>query len=60
MVATLRKIKVWPKKVKAPVQSLIIDKSNVEGSGTGDGTFNDGLTYGNYALEQGFRIRSSV
>ena len=59
LVATLRKIKVTAKeKVKLPVQSLIIDKSNVEGSGTGDGTFNDGLTYGNYAF--GTRVQDKI
>lgn len=59
LVATLRKIKVTAKeKLKLPVQSLIINKSSVDGSGTGDGTLNDGLTYGNYAF--GTRVQDRI
>ncbi len=35
-------------KRKSRINSLVIDKSSINGSGIGATTFNDGLTYGNY------------
>ena len=50
LIATLRKIKPKAKvKRKNRVNSIIIDKSQYEGSGVGGNTLNDGLIYGNYA-----------
>ena len=53
LIATLRKSKVTSKsKRKGIINTLIVNKSNAEGSGTNAGTLsttrNDGLTYGNY------------
>ena len=46
---TLKKSKPqYKKKRKNRVNSIIIDKSLNEGSGSGYGTLDDGLTYGNY------------
>ena len=49
LVATLRKESVTSKvKRKAPIGSLIVDKSKYDYSGTGTTTKNDGLTFGTY------------
>jgi len=49
LVATLKKIKPKAKiKIKNRVNSIVINKSKYESSGTGSTTLNDGLTYGNY------------
>ena len=53
LIATLRKSNVTSKsKKKGIIETLIVNKSNEEGSGTNAGTLsttrNDGLTYGNY------------
>ncbi len=46
---TLKKTKPKAKKKrKNRVNTVIIDKSTLEGSGSGDGTLDDGLTYGSY------------
>ena len=46
---TLKKSKpTAKKKLKNRVNSVIIDKSKLDASGTGGGTLNDGLTWGNY------------
>ena len=50
LIYTVKKLKpVAKKKKKNRVNSVIIDKSNLVGSGVGATTLNDGLTYGNYA-----------
>ena len=50
LIATLRKISVKSKiKNRNKVQTIVVDKSKYEGSGIGNTTLNDGLTYGNYA-----------
>jgi hypothetical protein len=50
LTTTLRKIKPKAKvKRKNRVNSIVIDKSKYAGSGIGETTLNDGLTYGNYA-----------
>ena len=49
LIATLRKSSVTSKtKRKAPVESIIINKSKYDYSGTGTTTKNDGLIYGLY------------
>ena len=49
LVASLTKIKPKSKvKIKNRVNSIIIDKSKLEGSGIGATTLNNGLIYGNY------------
>jgi len=49
LIATLRKVQVTPKvKNISKVNSLIVDKSIYEYSGTGESTIDDGLIYGNY------------
>jgi hypothetical protein len=49
LIATLRKSKVSAKyKKKSRVNTIILDKSKYSYSGTGSGTLNDGLDYGNY------------
>jgi hypothetical protein len=58
LTTTLRKIKPKAKvKRKNKVNSIIIDKSKYEGSGIGETTLNDGLTYGNYAY--GTRVQDA-
>ena len=50
LIYTVKKLKpVAKKKKKNRVNSVIIDKSNLVGSGVGATTLDDGLTYGNYA-----------
>jgi len=50
LVATLRKVNPSAKsKLKNRVNSILVDKSKYQGSGIGGTTFNDGLTFGNYA-----------
>jgi hypothetical protein len=49
LIATLRKKDITQKnKKKKIVESVIINKSTNQGSGTGSNTVNDGLVYGNY------------
>jgi hypothetical protein len=49
LITTLRKINVKEKiKNKQRINSIIISNSKYEGSGIGNTTLNDGLTYGNY------------
>jgi len=49
LIATLNKVKPTAKvKRKNAVNSLVVDKSNLSGSGIGRTTLNDGLTYGSY------------
>jgi len=49
LVTTVKKLKPKAKeKLKQRVNSVIVAKSSLEGSGIGTTTFNDGLTYGNY------------
>ena len=49
LVASLKKIKPKSKvKIKNRVNSIIIDKSKLEGSGIGATTLNNGLVYGSY------------
>ncbi len=49
IITTLKKIKpVAKKKIKKRVNSIIVDKSKLEGSGIGTTTLNNGLTYGSY------------
>jgi hypothetical protein len=51
LTATLRKTKPKAKaKRKNKVNSIIVDKSKNAGSGIGNTTLDDGLTYGNYAI----------
>ena len=63
LIATLTKSKTKSKKkIKNRINTIIIDKSNIEGSGTNTGagntTLNDGLTFGNYAF--GTRVQDEV
>jgi hypothetical protein len=49
LVATLRKTNPKAKvKIKNPVNSIIVNKSKLEGSGIGSTTLNNGLVYGAY------------
>ena len=49
LIATLNKVKPTAKvKRKNAVNSLVVDKSNLSGSGIGKTTLNDGLTFGSY------------
>ena len=49
VVTTLKKLKPIAKvKIKKRVNSIIVDKSKLEGSGIGSTSLNNGLTYGNY------------
>ena len=49
VITTLKKIKPIAKnKIKKRVNSIIVDKSKLEGSGIGSTSLNNGLTYGNY------------
>ena len=49
LIATLNKVKPKAKvKRKNAVNSLVVDKSNLSGSGIGRTTLNDGLTFGSY------------
>jgi hypothetical protein len=51
LTTTLKKIKPTSKiKRKNRVNSIIINKSKYDGSGTGENTLNDGLEFGNYAF----------
>lgn len=49
LIATLRKTNIKSKlKLKNTVNSIIVDKSKLEGSGIGSTTLNNGLVYGSY------------
>ena len=49
LLTTLTKTKPTSKtKIKNRVNTILVDKSSLEGSGVGATTRNDGLTYGNY------------
>ena len=59
LVATLSKRNIKAKvKNKNKTNAIIIDKSKYSGSGTGDTTLNDGLTYGNFAF--GTRVQDET
>ena len=59
LIYTVKKIKpVAKKKKKNRVNSIIIDKSKLVGSGIGATTLNDGLTYGNYPF--GTRVQDKT
>ena len=59
LVATLRKSKPKSKiKNKINVNSLIVNKSKLEGSGIGTTTLNNGLEYGNYPF--GTRVEDEI
>jgi hypothetical protein len=59
LITTLKKSKIKSKlKIKNRVNTLIIDKSKYSSSGTGSGTLNDGLIYGNYPY--GTRIQDEI
>ena len=59
LTATLRKSNVKAKiKSRKEAQSIILSRSKVSGSGTGDETLNDGLTYGNFPF--GTRIQDRI
>ena len=59
LTAALRKSKIKAKsKVKKVAESVIINRSKVEGSGTGDESLNDGLTYGNFPY--GTRVQDEI
>ena len=49
LITTLKKVKPKAKtKIKNRVNSVLVDKSKLEGSGITTATLNNGLTYGNY------------
>ena len=59
LVATLRKINPKEKiKKKNRVKIINVDKSIYDGSGTGEDTLNNGLTYGNYPY--GTRVEDDI
>ena len=59
LTATLTKIKAKAKvKIRNRVQSVIINKSKLDGSGIGATTLNNGLEYGNYPF--GTRVEDSL
>ena len=59
LVATLRKSKPKAKvKIKNRVNSIVVDKSKLSGSGIGTTTLNNGLTYGNYPY--GTRVEDEI
>jgi hypothetical protein len=59
LITTLRKIKPKAKeKIKNRVNSIIVNKSKLAGSGIGATTLNNGLTYGNYPF--GVRVEDEV
>ena len=58
LIASLKKIKPTSKiKIKNRVKSLIVDKSNVQASGIGSTTLNDGLDYGDGNFPYGTRVQ---
>ena len=59
LIATLRKVKPKAKeKIKNRVNSIIVNKSKLDGSGIGSTTLNNGLTFGNYPF--GIRVEDDV
>ncbi len=59
LIATLTKVKPKAKvKIRNRVQSLVIKKSKIDGSGIGATTLNNGLEYGNYPF--GTRVEDSL
>jgi len=59
LVATLVKSKPKSKtKIKNTINSIIVDKSKIEGSGIGSTTLNNGLEFGNYPF--GTRVEDGV
>ena len=59
LIATLRKTKPTAKvKRKNRINSIIVDKSKLIGSGIGNTTLNDGLTFGNYPF--GTRVQDEI
>jgi hypothetical protein len=58
LIVSLRKIKPTSKvKIKNRVKTLIVDKSNTQGSGVGATTLNDGLDYGTGNYPYGTRVQ---
>ena len=59
LIATLRKVKPKAKeKIKNRVNSIIVNKSKLDGSGIGTTTLNNGLTFGNYPF--GVRVEDEI
>jgi hypothetical protein len=59
LIATLRKVKPKAKeKIKNRVNSIVVNKSKLTGSGIGGTTLNNGLTYGNYPF--GVRVEDEI
>ena len=59
LISTLRKIKPKAKeKIKNRVNSIIVNKSKLDGSGIGSTTLNNGLTFGNYPF--GIRVEDDI
>ena len=59
LITSLRKIKPKAKqKIKNRVNSIIVDKSKLVGSGIGTTTLNNGLTYGSFPF--GTRVEDEV
>ena len=59
LITTRRKDRVVSKvKYKNRVNTLVVDKSKYQGSGIGNTTLNDGLTYGNYPF--GTRVQDET
>jgi hypothetical protein len=59
LITTLRKAKPKSKvKIKNLVKSVLVDKSQNQGSGAGSTTLNNGLTYGNYPY--GTRVQDNT
>ena len=59
LTVTLKKTNITSKvKIKNRVKSIVVNKSKLEGSGIGTTTFDNGLTYGNYAY--GTRVEDEI
>ena len=59
LIATLRKVKPKAKeKIKNRVNSIVVDKSKLSGSGTGSTTLNNGLIFGSYPF--GVRVEDEI
>ena len=59
LIATLKKIKPKAKeKIKNRVNSIVVNKSKLAGSGTGSTTLNNGLTFGNFPF--GVRVEDEI
>ena len=59
LIATLRKVKPKAKeKIKNRVNSIVVDKSKLSGSGAGSTTLNNGLIFGSYPF--GVRVEDEI